>query len=82
MRDELNWGESDLDYVQSLADQLDGVSGIGLINDIEYAQDLSKLLDDFLLALKSGDVAAEIRAEGEVRTLYTDQQMKVYRAEN
>ena len=61
--------------------ELDGPDGIGFINDIEYAQKLSVLLDAYMKALEEGDLAAEVRAEDAARTLYIDQQMKVYRSQ-
>lgn len=81
LRDELKWSKVDLDYVESLAEELDTINGVGLINDMQYAQELSRLLDAFMDALNNGDVAAEIRAEGAARSLYHEQQLKVYRAE-
>ena len=56
-----------------LAMELDGHDGIGFINDIEYAQKLSVLLDAYMAALEEGDLAAQVRAEDAARTLYIDQ---------
>ena len=72
LKEEMQWDRKNLEYVQTLASELDGHDGVGFINDIMYAQELSKLLDAFMLAVETGDVAEEVRAESAARTLYTD----------
>ena len=74
LRDELKWSEVDLEYLQTIAAELEGAlgPGTGLIDDIQYAHELSTLLNVFIDAVKDGDVVAEVRADGAVRTLYHD----------
>ena len=72
LKSEMEWKAEEIEYVQQLADELDGHDGIGFITDIEYAQQLSTLLDAFMKALEDGDPTAEIRAEDAARTLYLE----------
>ena len=56
-----------------MANELDGEDeGIGFITHIEYAQQLSVLLDAYMKALEEGDLEAEVRAEAAARTLYIE----------
>ena len=54
----MEWSETEITEVRNLAKELDQHDGVGFINDIEYAQQLSKLLDAYMEAVEQDDIAA------------------------